>query len=219
MRPKTGGNLPLPSLPPTPPPTLSNTPPSPHWLYHLLQQQTTGYTYLIINWLMMHFLPPHTAVRFCPPQKPFFFFIVSAHRLANITLLTLVQATLLLFVYSTYFQGESATYILNENTHPITRAIGVVSHTACKDDWLSTKSSISQLAGGVYFYIYIYIYTSSSTRYLSRSSYVAHVKFIMLLVVLVVDYSGNLARVSASFVFSPQIIPVPYTYFPNGSFF
>ena len=37
----------------------------------------------------------------------------------------MVQSTL-------YFQGESPTYILNEDTHPVIRAIGV-SHTACKD--------------------------------------------------------------------------------------
>ena len=49
-------------------------------------------------------------------------FIVSAHRLPNITLLTLI-ATL-----------ESPTYIVNEDTQPVIRAIGV-SHTACKDEF------------------------------------------------------------------------------------
>ena len=52
-------------------------------------------------------------------------FIVSVHSLTNITLLTLI-ATLQL-------QGESPTYILNEDTQPVIRAIGV-SHTACKDE-------------------------------------------------------------------------------------
>ena len=53
-------------------------------------------------------------------------FVVSAQRLTNITLLTLI-ATLKL-------QGESPTYILNEDTQPVIRAIGV-SHTACKDEF------------------------------------------------------------------------------------
>ena len=52
--------------------------------------------------------------------------LVSARSLTNITLLTLI-ATLQL-------QGESPTYILDEDTQPVTRAIGV-SHTACKDEF------------------------------------------------------------------------------------
>ena len=52
-------------------------------------------------------------------------FIASAHRLTNITLLTLIATLLLL--------GESPTYILNEDTQLVMRAIGV-SHTACKDE-------------------------------------------------------------------------------------
>ena len=51
-------------------------------------------------------------------------FIVSAHRLTNITLLTLI-ATLQL-------QGELPTSVLNEDTQPVLRAIGV-SPTACKE--------------------------------------------------------------------------------------
>ena len=47
-----------------------------------------------------------------------------AHRLTNITLLTRI-ATLL-------FQGESPTYILNEDTQPVIRAIGV-SQTTCAE--------------------------------------------------------------------------------------
>ena len=60
--------------------------------------------------------------------------IVSAHRLTNITLLTLI-ATLQL-------QGESPTYILNEDTQPVIRAIGV-SHTACKDEFRQNLRSHS----------------------------------------------------------------------------
>ena len=41
-------------------------------------------------------------------------FIVSAHKLINATLLTLAQATL-------QFQGESPTYILDEDIHPVIR--------------------------------------------------------------------------------------------------
>ena len=50
--------------------------------------------------------------RICPLKG----FLVSAHRLVSITLLTLVQATL-------YFQRESPTYILDEDTQPAIRAI------------------------------------------------------------------------------------------------
>ena len=53
-------------------------------------------------------------------------FIVSAHRLTNITLLTLI-ATLQL-------QGESPTNVLNENKQPVIRAIGV-SYTASIDEF------------------------------------------------------------------------------------
>ena len=76
-------------------------------------------------------------------------FIVSSHRPTNITLLTLVQATLL------QFQGESPTYILNEDTHPVIRAIGV-SHTACKN--ISFEEIFDLTAGVVYFYFFIIIY-------------------------------------------------------------
>ena len=63
-------------------------------------------------------------------------FIVSAHRPTNITLWTLVQATL-------QFQGEPPpTYILNEDTHPVIRAIGV-SHTACKCEFRQNLRSHS----------------------------------------------------------------------------
>ena len=54
-------------------------------------------------------------------------FTVSAHRLNNVTLLTLI-ATL------SVVEGESPSYILNEDTQPVIRAIGV-SHTACKDEF------------------------------------------------------------------------------------
>ena len=50
--------------------------------------------------------------------------MVTAHRLAGIILLILVQATLQL-------QRDSTTYILLEDTHPVIRAIGA-SRTACK---------------------------------------------------------------------------------------
>ena len=52
-------------------------------------------------------------------------FIVSAHTLTIITLLTLISTLLL--------QGESPTYVLHEDTQPVRRAIGV-SHTAYKDE-------------------------------------------------------------------------------------
>ena len=67
-------------------------------------------------------------------------FIVSAYRLVNITLLTLVQQATL------WFQGESPTYILNEDTHPIIRAIGVA-HTASEDEF----DEFFELTGGVHF--------------------------------------------------------------------
>ena len=53
-------------------------------------------------------------------------------------------------------QGESPTYILNEDTQPVRRAIGV-SHTACKDEF-RPKYSISQLERIFIFMMYIYIY-------------------------------------------------------------
>ena len=54
--------------------------------------------------------------------------------LPNITLLTLI-ATL-------YLQGEPPTYILDEDTRPVIRAIGV-SHTACKDEFRRNPRSHS----------------------------------------------------------------------------
>ena len=68
----------------------------------------------------MHFLPQLSDLT---PLKTGF--IVSAHRLTNITLLTLIAPLQL--------QGESPTYIVNEDTPPVIRAIGV-SHTACKNE-------------------------------------------------------------------------------------
>ena len=50
-------------------------------------------------------------------------------------------------------QGESPTYILNEDTQPVIRAIGV-SHTACKDEFRQNLRSHSCTAG-VYFNFYI----------------------------------------------------------------
>ena len=78
-----------------------------------------GCTYMINRCIPFH------GCQILSPSKTGF--IVSAHRLTNITLLPLVQATL-------YFQGESPTYILNEDTNQVIRAIGV-SHTACKDEF------------------------------------------------------------------------------------
>ena len=71
-------------------------------------------------------------------------FIVSAHRLPNITLLTLI-ATLQL-------QGELPTYILNEDTQPVIRAIGE-SHTACKDELRQDNRSHRR---SVFFFVIIY---------------------------------------------------------------
>ena len=62
-------------------------------------------------------------------------FIGSAHRLTDITLLTLI-ATL-------YLQGESLTCILNKDTQPVMRTIGVSSHIVQR--WVPTKYSNSQL--------------------------------------------------------------------------
>ena len=83
-----------------------------------------------------------TAVRFCPNVSlKNVIFIVSAHRLVNITLLTLVQATLWLF------QGESPTHILNEDTHPVIRAIGVlITHSLQKTSF----DEIFDLTAGVF---------------------------------------------------------------------
>ena len=39
----------------------------------------------------------------------------------------------MVYIPIVYIQGESPTNILNEDTHPVIRAIGV-SHTACKDE-------------------------------------------------------------------------------------
>ena len=66
---------------------------------------------------LMHFF--HCCCQIVSPSKTSFL-IVSAHRLPNITLLTLM-ATL-------EFQGASPTYILNEDTQLVIRAIGA-SHT------------------------------------------------------------------------------------------
>ena len=70
----------------------------------------------------MHFLPQLSDV--VPLRNGFY--SISAHRLTKITLLTLI-ATLQL-------QGESYTCILDEETQPVMRAIGI-SHTACKDEF------------------------------------------------------------------------------------
>ena len=45
--------------------------------------------------------------------------------------------------------GKGGTYILNEDTQPVIRAIGV-SHTACKDEF----RQIFDLTAGVYFNFY-----------------------------------------------------------------
>ena len=106
-------SCPAPSCPPlvqTHAPTPLKTPPSSHRLYDL--QDTLD--------KLMRFLP-HCQTLF--PSKTGF--IISAHRLTNITMLNLI-ATL-------QFQGESPTYILNEDTQPEIRAIEI-SHTACKDE-------------------------------------------------------------------------------------
>ena len=70
---------------------------------------------------LMHFLP-HLS-DFVPLKTGL---IGSPHRLPNITLLTLIVTL--------YSQGKSPTYILNEDTQPVIRAIGE-SHTACKDEF------------------------------------------------------------------------------------
>ena len=47
-------------------------------------------------------------------------------------------------------KGESPTYILNEDTHPVIRAIGL-SHTACRD---MSFDKMFDLTAGVQFYFY-----------------------------------------------------------------
>ena len=55
-------------------------------------------------------------------------------------------------------QHYNTTYILNEDTQPVIRAIGV-SHTACKDEFRQ-KKSISQLKC-----IFIFYNINSSIKY------------------------------------------------------
>ena len=62
-------------------------------------------------------------------------FIVSAHGLTNITLLALIALELQ--------EEESPTYILNEDTQPVIRVIGV-SHTACQDEFRQNLLSHSR---------------------------------------------------------------------------
>ena len=50
-----------------------------------------------------------------------------------------------------YLQGESPTYILNEDTQPVIRAIGV-SHTACEDEFRHNIRS----HGWSVFYFFIF---------------------------------------------------------------
>ena len=50
-------------------------------------------------------------------------------------------------------QGESPTYILNEDTQPVIRAIGV-SHTTCKDKF---RQNIRSPSWSVYFFYNIYL--------------------------------------------------------------
>ena len=52
-------------------------------------------------------------------------------------------------VFNFYNIKRLPTCILNEDTHPVIRAIGV-SHTACKDDF----RKIFDLTAAVYFYFY-----------------------------------------------------------------
>ena len=60
--------------------------------------------------------------------------VVSAHRLSNTTLLTLIA--------SLYWQRKSQAYILNEDTQPVIRAIRV-SHTYCEDEFRQNLRSQS----------------------------------------------------------------------------
>ena len=89
-------------------PTSLKTPPCPH----LILDDTIQ--------LMKQCISFHSCQILSPSETGF---IDSAHRLSNITLLTLI-ATL-------HLQGHSPTCILDENAQPAIRAIGV-SHTACK---------------------------------------------------------------------------------------
>ena len=80
----------------------------------------------------MHFRPQLSCQIWSPSKTGF---IVSANRLTNITLLTLIAALL--------FEGESPTYILNEDTQPVIRSIGL-SHTACIGEFRQNLRSHSR---------------------------------------------------------------------------
>ena len=110
---------PHPLCPPSRPPfdqtqalTSLKTPPSPHRLFDSQDSLDKR----------MHFFQQQLS-DFDPLRNGF---IVSAHRLTNIALLTLT-ATLSL-------QGEPPTCILNEETQPIIRGIRA-SHAACKGEF------------------------------------------------------------------------------------
>ena len=60
--------------------------------------------------------------------------------------------TLLTLIATLYLQGESPTYILNEDTQPVIRATGV-SHTACKYEF----RQIFCLTAGLYFHFLSYV--------------------------------------------------------------
>ena len=104
----------------------------------------------------MHFIPQLSDLS--PSELGF---IVSTHKITNITLLTLMVTLQL--------QGESPTYILYEDTQPVLRAIGV-SHTACKDEFPQNIRSHSCWSVFSFFIIFNIIYQgnppSLAIRYL-----------------------------------------------------
>ena len=53
----------------------------------------------------------------------------------------------------TYMQGESPTYILNEDTQLVIRAVGV-SHTACKDEFRQDIRSHSWSVFSLFYNIF-----------------------------------------------------------------
>ena len=53
-----------------------------------------------------------------------------------------LNAGVYFYFYNIIFEGKSPTYILNEDSHPVIRAIGV-SHTACKDEFRQNLRSHS----------------------------------------------------------------------------
>ena len=135
----------------SPPPLPSNparfrSNPGPHVLQNSARP-LTGYSTYRIH-LIKVYISLHSCQILSPSETGFF--IVSAHRLTKITLLTLI-ATLQL-------EGESPTYILNEDTQLVYARSEY--HTQLAK---MSFDEIFDLTAGVYFhFLYIYFTKSSS---------------------------------------------------------